>query len=97
MSMVKCYLIISCAFRNSQREVSRAQDLAAKVYKETTAKEKQTGHGVWLAMHHAQQKTIKILKGRNFEKFIAVANPHNGPKFFDEVRIIYYCFLFDYP
>lgn len=68
-----------------QREIVRAQDLATAHYTENTQKDKQTGHGIWLAMHHAQQKTIKQLRGKNFDKFIAVANPKNGPEFFDEV------------
>lgn len=77
----------SCLLCFPQREIARAQDLAAVHYKENTPKDKQSGHGVWLAMHHAQQKTIKQLRGKNFDKYIAVAYPKNGSDFFDEVRI----------
>lgn len=66
-----------------QKDIAQSQDLAAKHYKETTAKDKQTGHGEWLAMHHAQQKTVKQLRGKNFDKFLIVANPKNGKEFFD--------------
>ena len=60
-------------------------DAAALQYKETTIVEERTTPGIWLAMTKAQQKMVKLIQMRNFDKYIAVANPKNGDEFFDEV------------
>ena len=68
-----------------QKEISAAADAAALQYKETTLVEDKTAPGIWLAMTKAQQKMVKLIRARNFDKYIAVANPKNGDTFFDEV------------
>ena len=68
-----------------QKEISAVVDAAAFQYKETTPVEDRTAPGIWLAMTKAQQKMVKLIRARNFDKYIAVANPKNGDAFFDEV------------
>lgn len=67
-----------------QGEVSKASDIACATYYENT--EKPTGHGVWRAMETAVQKCIKTIRGKNFDKLVAVANPAHGDAFEKEVH-----------
>ena len=67
-----------------QKEISAAADTTLQ-YKETTRVEERTAPGIWLAMTKAQQKMVKLIRARNFDKYIAVANTKNGDAFFDEV------------
>ena len=68
-----------------QKEISAAIDAAALQYKDTTPVEDKTASGIWLAMTKAQQKMVKLIRARNFDKYIVVTNPKNGDVFFDEV------------
>ena len=74
-----------------QKEISAAADVAVLQYKETTPIEDKTAPGIWLAMTKAQQKMVKLIRARNFDKYIAMANPKNGDAFFNEVP---HCFPF---
>ena len=40
---------------------------------------------VWEVMLKAEQKTVKAIRAKNFEKYLSVANKNNGDAFFDEV------------
>ena len=68
-----------------QKEIFVAIDIVALLYKETTLVEERSALGIWLAMTKAQQKMVKLIKTRNFDKYIAVANPKNGNAIFDEI------------
>ena len=68
-----------------QKEISAATDDDALQYKETTLVEDRIAPGIWLAMTKAQQKMVKLIRAKNFDKYIAMANPKNGDAFFDEV------------
>ena len=68
-----------------QKKISTAADAAALQYKETSPVENKTSPGIWLAMTKAQQKMVKLIQARNFDKYIVVAIPKNGDAFFDEV------------
>ena len=60
-------------------------DAAPLLYKETTLVEERSALKIWLAMTKAQQKMVKLIEARNFDKYIIVANPKNDDAFFDEV------------
>ena len=68
-----------------QNEISAVADAVALQYKETTPVEEKTTLGIWLAMTKAQQKMVKLVQARNFDKYIVVANPKNSDAIFDEV------------
>ena len=68
-----------------QKEISAAADAATLQYKETTPIEERIAPGIWLEMTKAQQKIVKLIQARNFDKYIAVANSKIGDTFFDEV------------
>ena len=74
-----------------QKEISATENAAALQYKETTPVKDRTAPGIWLAMTKAQQKMVKLIRARNLDKYIAVANPKNDDVFFDEVP---HCFSF---
>ena len=44
---------------------------------------------VWEVMLKAEQKTMKAIFAKNFEKYISVANKNNGDGFFDEVCLLF--------
>jgi len=69
-----------------QREISNAADTAARRYRESTPHAQRTAPEIWDVMTKAQEKLIKSIRTRNFEKFISVAHKDNGDDFFNEVR-----------
>lgn len=77
-----------------QGDVSKASDVACASYYENT--KKPTGHGVWSAMEKAIQKCIKTIRGRSFDKMVAVANPDLGLEFENEVHFVISFLLFPY-
>ncbi len=80
----------SCLF---QREISSAADTAARLYREATPEAQRTATDVWNVMTKAQDRLIKSIRSRNFEKFISVAHKDNGDDFFNEVSLLSFCFL----
>jgi hypothetical protein len=68
-----------------QREISNASDTAARLYREATPEALRSSTEIWSAMTKAQEKLIKTIRSRNFEKFISVAHKDNGDDFFNEV------------
>jgi hypothetical protein len=68
-----------------QREISNAADIAARVYREATPEDRRSAPEIWDTMTKAQEKLIKNIRTRNFEKYISVAHKDNGEDFFNEV------------
>ena len=54
-------------------------------YREATPAAERNALEVWEVMLKAQQKTVKAIRAKNFEKYLSVANKNNGDAFFDEV------------
>lgn len=68
-----------------QREISNAADIAARLYREATPEDRRSAPEIWDTMTKAQEKLIKNIRSRNFEKYISVAHKDNGEDFFLEV------------
>ena len=68
-----------------QREISNAADTAARLYREATPEDRQIATEIWDTMTKAQDRLIKNIRTRNFEKYISVAHKDNGEDFFLEV------------
>ena len=77
-----CLYSLLCMF---QREISNAADTATRLYREATPEAFRTATGIWEAMTKAQERFIKSICSRSFEKFISVAHKDNGDDFFQEV------------
>jgi hypothetical protein len=60
-------------------------DLAVRHYRETTPVAERSATEIWNVMTKAQEKYIKSIRARSFEKYISVAHPDNGDDFFHEV------------
>ena len=54
-------------------------------YREATPVAERNALEVWEVMLKAEQKTVKAIRAKNFEKYLSVANKNNGDAFFDEV------------
>jgi hypothetical protein len=67
-----------------QREISNAADNAARLYREATPEDRRSTPQIWNVMTKAQEKLIKTIRTRNFEKYISVAHKDNGKDFFQE-------------
>jgi hypothetical protein len=50
-----------------------------------------TSKGIWDVMQNATKKAVSSIRGKEFEKLLAVANPANGFDFLEEVN--HYVFL----
>ena len=68
-----------------QRDISAQADLALRHYHETTPVAERSPTEIWKVMSKAQERTIKSIRARSFEKYISVAHPDNGDVFFHEV------------
>lgn len=68
-----------------QRDISAQADLAVRHYRETTPVAERSATEIWNVMTKAQERTIKSIRARSFEKYISVAHPDNGEDFFHEV------------
>ena len=64
---------------------------AFRKYNGETPPQSRTANGIWDVMHNATKNAISSIRGKEFEKLLAVANPANGIDFLDEVS--YYGFL----
>ena len=80
---------IFCFF---QREISNAAATAARLYHEATPEALRSKTNIWDTMSRAQDRLIKTIRSRNFEKFISVAHKDNGDDFFNEVPLFSTCF-----
>jgi hypothetical protein len=74
-------LIPICHF---QQEIAEAFDDAARKYYEETPKEDRNDAAVIAVMRHAAKTKQQSFKGQ-FAKYLAIANPKFGDKFFQEV------------
>ena len=68
-----------------QRDISAQADLAVRHYRKTTPVAEMTAIEIWNVMTKAQDRTIKSIRARTFEKYISVAYPNNGEDFFHDV------------
>ena len=57
-------------------------------YREATPAAERNALEVWEVMLKAEQKTVKAIRAKNFEKYLSVANKNNGDAFFDEVSLL---------
>ena len=80
-------------FVSLQRRCSKASDEAAALYNAETPENQRTGHGVWGQMDKAIQREIKKIRGKYFDKMLAVANPNLGKAFELEVHLTIYFVL----
>lgn len=78
-----------------QQEVSSAADEAARLYLERTLPGDRTSRGIHDAMREASLAKVKSYRSE-FDKLAAVAIPKNGPKFLEEVCIIFIQLSFDH-
>ena len=62
---------------------------AVAEYQEATPVAERNALEVWEVMLKAEQKTMKAICVKNFEKYISVANKNNGDAFFDEVCLLF--------
>ena len=76
-----------------QREISNAADIAARLYREATPEDRRSATEIWETMTKAQDRLIKTIRGRNFEKYISVAHKDNGDDFFLEVPTLHVFFF----
>jgi hypothetical protein len=58
------------------------------MYREATPESLRSAPEICDTMNKAQDKLIKSIRSRNFEKFISVAHKDNGEAFFYEVRLL---------
>ena len=61
---------------------------AVAEYREATPAAERNALEVWEVMLKAEQKTVKAIRAKNFEKYLSVANKNNGDAFFDEVSLL---------
>ena len=57
-------------------------------YWEATPAAKRNALEVWEVMLKGEQKTVKAIRVKNFEKYPSVANKNNGDAFFNEVSLL---------
>ena len=61
-------------------------------YREATSAAEKNALEVWEVMLKAEQKTVKAIRAKNFEKYISMANKNNGDGFFDDVCLLFSLF-----
>jgi hypothetical protein len=71
-----------------QGQISAASDTAARLYRENTPKALKSAPKIWKAMTKTQNRLIKTIRSRNFEKYIFVAYKDNGDDFFHKVPLL---------
>ena len=57
-------------------------------YGEATPAAEKNALEVWEVMLKAEQKTVKAIRAKNFEKYLSVANKNTRDAFFDEVSLL---------
>ena len=57
-------------------------------YREATPVAEKNALEVWEVMLKAEQKTVKAIRAKNFEKYLSVANENDGDAFLDEVSLL---------
>jgi hypothetical protein len=54
-------------------------------YNARTPEMDRTATAVWDVMQRASDKAIRVIKQKDFQKYLTVANPANGEEFFNQV------------
>ena len=80
MPIVLAHKVLSC-----RTNISAQADLGKRHYRETILVAERTTTEIWNVMNKAQERTIKCIRSRTFEKYISVAHLDNGEAFFHEV------------
>jgi len=62
-------------------------------YNARTPEADRTATAVWDVMQRASDKAIRLIKQKDFQKYLTVANPANGEEFFNQVCSLF-LFLF---
>ena len=62
--------------------------MAAWLYRKNTPKDQWIALEIWEHMTKAQERVIKSIRTKNFEKYISVAHKDNGEEFFCEVLLL---------
>ena len=57
-------------------------------YREATPAVERNALEVWEVMLKAEQKTVKAIHAKNFEKYLSMANKNNGDAFFEKVSLL---------
>ena len=57
-------------------------------YWEATPTAERNALEVWEVILKAEQKMVKAIRAKNFEKYLSVGNKNNGDAFFDEVSLL---------
>ena len=65
---------------------------ASRKYNEKTPLQSRTTKGIWDVTQNATRKVVSSIRGKEFERLFAVANPANGCDFLDEVS--HYVFFY---
>ena len=73
-----------------QRDILAQADLAVRHYRETTPVADRTATEIWNVMTKAQERMIKSIWARSFEKYVSVAHPDSGEYFFHEVFFLHF-------
>ena len=63
-------------------------DATVAKYREATPTVERNALEVWEVMLKAEQKTMKAIHAKNFEKYLSVAKKNNGDVFFDKVSLL---------
>ena len=63
-------------------------DVVVAEYREATPAAERNALEVWEVILKAEQKTVKAIRVKNFEKYISMANKNNGDAFFDKVSLL---------
>ena len=69
---------------------------ASRKYNEKIPLQSRTTKGIWDVMQNATRKAVSSIRGKEFERLLAVANPANGFEFLDEVSHYVYSMLYSF-
>ena len=86
-------LTSNCSSCHIQKEISIAADAAIAAYWQSTPTADKTALEMWEVMKKAQDRMVKSIRAKNFEKYVFVANKHNGDASFDKVHFHSLLFL----
>ena len=62
--------------------------MAARLYRENALEDRRTAPELWEHMTKAQERVIKSIHTKNFEKYISMVHKDNGEEFFREVPLL---------
>ena len=85
-----------CFFCFFQREISNAADTDVRIHHENNPEDRRSAPKIWDAMVKTQEKLVKSIRSRNFEKYISIAHKDYGDDFFQEVPLLPQLFQFQF-